>query len=87
MARSALADIVRIEELAEHDDLGDQPLPPARGAAAECCARSSSAPGAPLTLSDVLPLFENMGVQVADERPYAIAPREAPTASGSTTSA
>ena len=27
-------------------------------------------------LSDVLPLFENMGVEVADERPYPIAPRD-----------
>ena len=40
-----------------------QPLPPARGGAAARCARSCSAPGAPLTLSDVLPLFENMGVR------------------------
>ncbi len=29
-------------------------------------------PGAPLALSDMLPLFENMGVQVADERPYKV---------------
>ena len=32
--------------------------------------------GRPLMLSDVLPLFENMGVEVADERPYPIVPRE-----------
>ena len=42
-----------------------------------CCAPSCSAPGRALTLSDVLPLFENMGVEVADERPYAIVPRGA----------
>ena len=52
-----------------------QPLPPARGAAPARCARSCSASGAPLALSDMLPLFENMGVQVADERPYEIIPR------------
>ena len=46
---------------------------PARG----CCGRSCSGPGRALTLSDVLPLFENMGVEVADERPYPIVPRGA----------
>ena len=30
----------------------------------------------PVALSDVLPLFENMGVHVADERPYAVRPRD-----------
>ena len=43
--------------------------------------------GRALTLSDVLPLFENMGVEVADERPVPDRARAAPTASGSTTSA
>jgi glutamate dehydrogenase len=32
--------------------------------------------GRALMLSDVLPLFENMGVEVADERPYPIVPRD-----------
>ena len=32
--------------------------------------------GPPLALSDLLPLFEDMGVEVADERPYAISPRD-----------
>ena len=32
--------------------------------------------GAPLALSDMLPLFENLGVKVADERPYEVAPRD-----------
>ena len=30
--------------------------------------------GQPITISDVLPLFENMGVTVVDERPYEIRP-------------
>ena len=35
------------------------------------------APGAPLTLSDVLPVLENMGVRVAGEKPYKIAALDA----------
>jgi glutamate dehydrogenase len=30
---------------------------------------------APILLSDVLPIFENMGARITDERPYEIAPR------------
>ena len=33
--------------------------------------------GEPLTLSDVLPLLENMGTKVIDERPYEIRPADA----------
>jgi glutamate dehydrogenase len=33
--------------------------------------------GQPITISDVLPLFENMGVTVVDERPYEISPEGA----------
>ena len=33
--------------------------------------------GQPITISDVLPLFENMGVTVVDERPYEIRPEGA----------
>ena len=32
--------------------------------------------GGPILLSDVLPLLENMGVRVTDERPYEIRPRD-----------
>ena len=35
--------------------------------------------GPPLALSALLPLFEDMGVQVADERPYSITPNERET--------
>ena len=34
--------------------------------------------GAPILLSDVLPIFENMGARITDERPYELAPRGAP---------
>ena len=69
-------DIVHIEELPKHEGLGISLYRPLE-AGPRSCARSCSAPAAPLTLSDVLPLFENMGVEVADERPYPIVPRGA----------
>ncbi len=73
--RSALADIARIEELEEPDDLSVRlyrPLEAPQGALRAKVFRA----GTPLALSDLLPLFENMGVQVADERPYPINPRD-----------
>ena len=73
--RSALADIARIEELDEGDDLSlrlYRPLEAPQGALRAKVFRA----GPPLALSDMLPLFEDMGVEVADERPYAIAPRD-----------
>ena len=54
-----------------------QPLPPARGRPGETLRAKLFRAGRALTLSDVLPLFENMGVEVADERPYPIVPRGA----------
>ena len=38
------------------------------------CASSCSALGAPITLSDSLPMLERMGMKVLDERPHRIAP-------------
>ncbi len=73
--RSALSDIGRIEELSEEDDLAlslYRPLEAPRGALRAKVYRA----GAPLALSQILPLFENLGVEVADERPYAIRPRD-----------
>ena len=73
--RSALADIARIEELDEPDDLAlrlYRPLEAPHGALRAKVFR----PAPPLALSDLLPLFEDMGVEVADERPYAISPRD-----------
>jgi glutamate dehydrogenase len=74
VARSALADIVHIEELPEADGLGISLYRPLEAAPRMLRAKLFRA-GRPLMLSDVLPLFENMGVQVADERPYPIVPR------------
>ena len=76
VARSALADIRHIEELPDHGGLEIslyRPLEAAPGVLRAKLYRS----GRPVALSDVLPLFENMGVQVADERPYAVKPRDA----------
>jgi glutamate dehydrogenase len=74
VARSALADIVHIEELPEADGLGISLYRPLEAGPRMLRAKLFRA-GRPLMLSDVLPLFENMGVQVADERPYPIVPR------------
>jgi glutamate dehydrogenase len=76
VARSALFDIKHIEGL-EPDGIGInlyRPLEAADGVLRAKLFRS----GAPLTLSDMLPLFENMGVQVADERPYELRRHEGP---------
>ena len=76
VARSALADLRHIEELPDHGGLEIslyRPLEAAPGMLRAKLYRS----GRPVALSDVLPLFENMGVQVADERPYAVRPRDA----------
>jgi glutamate dehydrogenase len=75
VARSAIADIRHIEELPERQGLEIslyRPLEAGPGVMRAKLYRS----GRPLALSDVLPLFENMGVQVADERPYAVRPRD-----------
>ncbi len=74
VARSAVTDIQRLDSLSEDDDLTlsiYRPLEAAPGAVRAKLFRF----GPPLTLSDMLPVFENMGVQVADERPYQVAPR------------
>ena len=73
MARSALADLRHLEELPEARAWRSASTgrPRRRRARWRC-----STAGDRLALSDVLPLFENMGVQAADERPYPIKPRD-----------
>jgi glutamate dehydrogenase len=73
--RSALADIGHIEALAQPDDLMLRLYRPLEAPLGALRAKVFRA-GAPLALSDVLPLFEDMGVEVADERPYEITPSE-----------
>src|SRR5919109_1209694 len=71
VARSAIADVKRIESLGETQDLGISLYRPLEAPPGVLRAKLFKL-GAPLALSDMLPLFENMGVQVADERPYKI---------------
>jgi glutamate dehydrogenase len=74
VARSAVHDIQLIEGLRRDDDLTltlYQPLEAPSGVLRAKLFRS----GSPLALSDMLPVFENMGVHVADERPYEVTPR------------
>jgi glutamate dehydrogenase len=74
VARSAVHDIELIEGLPEGEGLTltlYQPLEARPGVLRAKLFRS----GPPLALSDMLPVFENMDVQVADERPYEVTPR------------
>ncbi|HEV2874051.1 MAG TPA: NAD-glutamate dehydrogenase domain-containing protein, partial [Thermoleophilaceae bacterium] len=73
--RSALADINQIEELRQPDDLALRLYRPLEAPLGALRAKVFRA-GAPLALSAMLPLFEDMGVEVADERPYEITPSE-----------
>jgi glutamate dehydrogenase len=73
--RSALADIGQIEELRPHDDLALRLYRPLEAPLGALRAKLFRA-GPPLALSAMLPLFEDMGVEVADERPYEITPSE-----------
>jgi glutamate dehydrogenase len=72
-ARAAVADIQRIERLDPDGDLDVSlylPLESPAGHLAFKLLRS----GRPIFLSDVLPLLENMGARVTDERPYEVRP-------------
>ncbi|HJV29272.1 MAG TPA: NAD-glutamate dehydrogenase domain-containing protein, partial [Gaiellaceae bacterium] len=76
-ARQAVHDIERIQRLDPEGDLGMSlyvPLESTLDHLAFKLVRS----GSPLLLSDVLPLLENMGVRVSDERPYEVKPADGP---------
>ncbi|MDQ1502537.1 MAG: glutamate dehydrogenase, partial [Actinomycetota bacterium] len=70
-ARAAVADIARMESCAEGGrDIG---LSLAQPLEADGLLRFKLfAAGRPVPLSDVLPLLENMGVRVLDQRPYEV---------------
>ena len=84
VARSAVADIRRLEDLAADEHLlmsiyrplerGKRPV--SLDGAVRCKLFSTAG----VTLSDVLPTFENMGARVTDERPYAITGSDGHTA-------
>ncbi|HEV7862727.1 MAG TPA: NAD-glutamate dehydrogenase domain-containing protein, partial [Acidimicrobiia bacterium] len=70
-ARAAVADIGRIESLAQKGS--DIALSLAQPLEADGLLRFKLfSAGRPLPLSDVLPLLENMGVRVLDQRPYEV---------------
>jgi glutamate dehydrogenase len=73
--RSALADINQVEALRQHDDLALRLYRPLEAPLGALRAKVFRA-GPPVALSAMLPLFEDMGVEVADERPYEITPNE-----------
>jgi glutamate dehydrogenase len=70
-ARSAVADVRRLEELGAGEDLLMTIYRPieADHRVVRCKLFSTQS----VTLSDVLPTFEHMGARVTDERPYSIA--------------
>ena len=76
VARSALSDIRRIEALTDQNQLTMSVFRPLEAPAGTLRAKLYKL-GSPLTLSNMLPLFEDMGVEVADERPYEITPEGA----------
>jgi glutamate dehydrogenase len=76
-ARQAVPDIERIERLDPDGDLGMSlyvPLESTLDHLAFKLVRS----GKPILLSDVVPLLENMGVRISDERPYEVKPADGP---------
>ncbi|MGA2924663.1 MAG: NAD-glutamate dehydrogenase [Solirubrobacteraceae bacterium] len=76
LARSAVADIGRIEELA---GTGQPILSLYRPLELQAgMVRCKLFSGVGVSLSDVLPSFEHMGAQVVDERPYEVRPDGGP---------
>jgi glutamate dehydrogenase len=74
-ARQAVLDIKRMEELDPAGDLAMSLYLPLAATSAQLAFKLLRA-GEPILLSDVLPLLENMGVKVVDERPFEIRPRD-----------
>ena len=74
VARSAVADIARIEQLVS----GHEPILNLyrRLEAPEGLVRCKLFSSSGVSLSNVLPTFEHMGAHVVDERPYEISPRD-----------
>ncbi|HEX4930223.1 MAG TPA: hypothetical protein VFV62_05880, partial [Gaiellaceae bacterium] len=74
-ARQAVHDIERIERLDPDGDLGMSLYVPLESTLDQLAFKLVRS-GSPLLLSDVLPLLENMGVRVSDERPYEVKPAD-----------
>jgi glutamate dehydrogenase len=72
-AVAAVADIQRIERLDPEGDL-DMSLYQPLKSPVDHMAFKLLRSGEPILLSDVLPLLENMGVKITDERPFEVTP-------------
>jgi glutamate dehydrogenase len=71
-ARTAVADLTRLEDLAPENGLGMNLYHPIGGTADERRFKIYRT-GAAISLTHVLPILSQMGVEVVDERPYEIA--------------
>ena len=72
LARSAVTDIARIEELADRNEPLLSLYRPLEASAEMIRCKLFSSVG--VSLSEVLPTFEHMGARVIDERPYEVTP-------------
>jgi glutamate dehydrogenase len=72
-ARTACADLKRLESLSEPGQISINLYEPYGAEAGERRLKVYRL-GPPISLSHVLPLLQNMGVEVVDERPYGIDP-------------
>ena len=79
LARSAVADLQRIEGLSGEDALDLSLYRPLEAAPGVLRCKLYKR-GERVSLSDVLPMFESLGLTVTDERPYRVTPREGPPA-------
>jgi glutamate dehydrogenase len=77
VARSAVADVTRAEETASGGGLGMTLYRPPGSPDGVLRCKLFSAEVA-VSLSDVLPMFENMGARITDERPYEVSRRGEP---------
>ncbi len=75
LARSAVADIRRIERLTDAEPLAVSLYHPLEAAAGSLRCKLYRR-GEPATLSEILPMFESMGLRVRDERPYEVTPSD-----------
>jgi glutamate dehydrogenase len=75
-ARTASADLGRLEEVTETGEIAINLYEPYDAVPGERRLKIYR-PGPPISLSQVLPLLQDMGVEVVDERPYEITPEGA----------
>jgi glutamate dehydrogenase len=77
LARTAVADIRKIEELESEDDIGMSLYHPLEEPE-NFLGFKLFGLGEQISLSEILPLLEDMGVEVVDERPHKIEPAASP---------